>query len=85
MVDVINIESISFFFPRSPDFYDKFQYVANNIEGSFFSFFFLVSYVVCSQIWLNHLMDDRIIELHHKIEKKAPGSGQIRGVGRDAR
>ncbi len=28
-----------------------------NIEG-FFVFFFLLSYLVCSQIWLNHLMDD---------------------------
>jgi hypothetical protein len=64
MVDVINIELIYIFFPRSPDFNDKFQYVAKNIEGSFF--FSLVSYVVCSQIWLNRLMDDRIIELHHK-------------------
>jgi hypothetical protein len=31
--------------------------------------FFLISYLVCSQIWLNHLMDDLLVHLHHKIEK----------------
>ncbi len=32
--------------------------ILKDIEG-FFVFFFLLSYLVCSQIWLNHLMDDR--------------------------
>jgi hypothetical protein len=38
---------------KSPDFCDKFQQVAKNIEGFwffFFFFFFLLSYLVCSQI-----------------------------------
>ncbi len=34
--------------------------------------FFLLSYLVCSQIWLNHLMDDRQLSYIHKIEKKEP-------------
>jgi hypothetical protein len=37
----------------------SFQEVAKNLEGFCFSFFFKLSYVVCSQIWLNHLMDAR--------------------------
>ncbi len=31
---------------KSPDFYDKFQYVAKNIEG--FCFLFPVPYLVCT-------------------------------------
>jgi hypothetical protein len=31
---------------KSPDFYDKFHYVAKNIEG--FCFFFLRPYLVCT-------------------------------------
>jgi hypothetical protein len=34
-----------FFFSKSPDFYDKLQWVAKNIEG------FCFSCLVCSQIW----------------------------------
>jgi hypothetical protein len=35
-------------------------------------FFFLLSYLVCSQIWLNHLMDDRHFSYihHNKIDPK---------------
>jgi hypothetical protein len=40
---------------KLPNFYDKFQQVAKNVEHSVF--FSLVS-LVCIQIWLNHLMDD---------------------------
>ncbi len=40
---------------KSPDFYDEFQYVDRNIKGFFF---FLLSYLVCSQIWLNHFVND---------------------------
>ncbi len=39
------------FFFNLPDFYDKFQYIAKNIAQ--FCFFFLLSHLVCSQIWLN--------------------------------
>jgi hypothetical protein len=52
-----------------------------NIEG-FFVFFFLLSYLVCSQIWLNHLMDDHhfsyiyITKLTQK--KKKPESSTCR-------
>jgi hypothetical protein len=36
-----------------------------------FNFSFLFSYIVYSQIWLNHLMDDHHLEqLHLKIEIK---------------
>jgi hypothetical protein len=42
---------------RSPDCYDKFQEVAKNIEGSRF-FFFLISYLGYSKIWLNYFLDD---------------------------
>jgi hypothetical protein len=37
------------FFSKSPDFYDKFQYVAKNIERLLF---FILSYLVHSQIIL---------------------------------
>jgi len=42
---------------NSPDFYDKFQFVAKNIKG-FFLFLFILSYQVCSQIWLNYFVND---------------------------
>jgi len=41
---------------KLPNFYDKFQQVAKNIER--FWWFFLLSYLVCSHNWLNHLMDN---------------------------
>ncbi len=34
--------------------------------------FFLFSYLLCSQIWLNHLMDDRHFTYITKLEKKKP-------------
>jgi hypothetical protein len=42
---------------KSPEHYDNFQRVAKDIEG--FCFFFLPSYILCSQIWLNYFLDDR--------------------------
>ncbi len=46
-------------FSKFSDLYDKFQYVhSQEYRRILFSFFFLFSYLVCSQIWLNHLMDD---------------------------
>jgi len=67
--------------PNSPDFKKKkfqvhqtfYKYVPVSsqeyIEG--FYFFFLLSYLVCSQIWLNHLMDDRHFNyIKRKFEKK---------------
>jgi hypothetical protein len=42
---------------KLPDLYDKLQEVAKNIEQLWF---FLFSYLVCSQIWLNHPMDEQI-------------------------
>ncbi len=50
---------------RFPDSYDKLHYVAKNIDKFVF---FLLSYLVCSQIWLNHLIGDR----YFKIGKKNP-------------
>ncbi len=49
--DQILIFDFWFFFFKSPDFYDKFQYVAKNIERLLF---FILSYLECSQIWLNY-------------------------------
>jgi hypothetical protein len=40
---------------KLPDFYEKFQYVAKNIERFCF---FLFSYLQFSQIWLNHFPDN---------------------------
>jgi hypothetical protein len=42
--------------PKSLDFYDKFHQIANNIEASCF-FKKRLSYLVCSQIWLNYFLD----------------------------
>jgi hypothetical protein len=50
---------------RFPDSYDKLHYGAKNIDKFVF---FLLSYLVWSQIWLNHLMGDR----YFKIGKKKP-------------
>ncbi len=41
-----------------------------NVEGFWFSF--LLSYLDCSQIWLNHGMNDCPLQLHHRV-KKIPG------------
>ncbi len=63
------------FFSKSPDIYDKFQYVAKNIE---ILLFFILSYLVRSQIWLNYFwmiatlakhLKETLLELHHKIGK----------------
>jgi hypothetical protein len=46
---------------KSPNFYDKVPVGSQEyrkILGFFKKNFFLLSYLVCSQIWLNHLMDD---------------------------
>jgi len=48
----------------------KVQKVAKNIQG--FWFFFLLSYLVCDQIWLNHLMDDHHFSYITKLERKTP-------------
>jgi uncharacterized membrane protein len=48
---------------RFPDSYDELDYVDKNIDKFVF---FLLSYLVCSQIWLNHL---RSI-VTSKLEKK---------------
>jgi hypothetical protein len=67
--------------PNSSDFelpesYDDFQKVAKNIEGFCFVFSFsLPSYVVCNQIWLNYILDDRQFGYYHnKILKRNPGT-----------
>jgi len=44
-------------------FYIKFQQVAKNMV------IFLLSYLLCSQTWLNHIMDDQPLQLHHKNRK----------------
>jgi hypothetical protein len=63
------------FFFKSPDFNDKFQYVAKNIERLLF---FILSYLVRSQIWLNYFwmiatlakhLKETLLELLHKIGK----------------
>jgi hypothetical protein len=50
------------FLIKSPDFHDKFQYVAKNIEEGFIYLFinkiFPLSYLVCNQIWLNYFVND---------------------------
>jgi hypothetical protein len=59
----------------SPDFYDKFQYVAKNIEGSCLFFSNFIS--SCSQIWPNHIIDDRhlsYIKNWRQKKKKNPDS-----------
>jgi hypothetical protein len=38
---------------KSPDFYNTLPRIIKGL------WFFLLLYLVCSQIWLNHLMDDR--------------------------
>ncbi len=55
---------------RSLDFYDKFHQVAMNKEGS--CFFFLLSYLGCNRIWLNHLRDDGHFSYITKLQKKTP-------------
>jgi hypothetical protein len=50
---------------RSPIFYDKFHKVVKNIE--------LLSYLICSQIWLSHPMDDRHFSYITKLNKKKHG------------
>jgi hypothetical protein len=52
---------------KSPESYDNFQKVAKNIKGFYF---FLPSYLLHSQIWLNFFLDDQ----HHKILKGNPAS-----------
>jgi len=49
---------------RSPIFYDKFHKVVKNIE--------LLSYLICSQIWQYHPMDDPHFSFITKLKKK-PG------------
>jgi hypothetical protein len=46
---------------RSPIFYDKFHKVVKNIE--------LLSYLICSQIWLSHPMDDCHFSYITKLKK----------------
>jgi hypothetical protein len=36
------------------------------------SIFFLLSYLVCSQIWLNHLIDDHHFSYITKLKKQKP-------------
>jgi hypothetical protein len=56
-----------FFFPNCQIFMMKFQQVAKNIEGLWF---FLLSYLVWSQIWLYHLMDDCHFSYITNLQKK---------------
>ncbi len=62
-------------------FYDKFQYVAKNIERLLFFYTFIL---ICSQIWLNYFwiidrhfgyitksLKENLLELHQKIGKRA--------------
>jgi len=58
-----------------PESYDDFQKVAKNIEGFWFFFVFLPSYLVCNQIWLNYFLVDRQFGYYHnKILKRNPGT-----------
>ncbi len=52
---------------KSSESYDNFQKVVKNIEGFWF---FLLSYLFCSQIWLNHLMDDCHFSYITNLQKK---------------
>ncbi len=52
---------------KSSNLYDKFQQVVKNIEG--FQLI-LLSYLVCSQIWLNHVMDNCHFNCITKLKKK---------------
>jgi hypothetical protein len=47
---------------RSVIFYDKFHKVVKNIE--------LLSYLICSQIWQNHPMDEPHFSFITKLKKK---------------
>ncbi len=51
------------------DFYGNFQQVAKNIER--FWVYFLLSYLVCSQIWLNHLMEYCHFSYVRKLKKNS--------------
>ncbi len=55
---------------KSPDFHNKFQQVAKNIEGFWGFFFFSYFHIVYSQIWLNHLKDDHNFSYITKLEKQ---------------
>jgi hypothetical protein len=61
---------IEFYFFKSSDFYDKFQYVAKILERFCFS---LLSHLICSQIWLNYFVNDHNFGNIHKILKRNPG------------
>jgi len=55
----------------SPDLYDKFQEVGSCQEYRRILFFFsLLSYLVCSQIWLNYFVNDHHFDYITKILKK---------------
>lgn len=56
------------FGPNSPDFFKGLKYVAKNIEGLLYIYFFW--YVVYSQIWLNFLVDDCYFGYMGEEEKK---------------
>ncbi len=53
---------------RSPDFYDKVP--LGSQEYRKILFFFLLSYLICSQIWLNHLMDNHHLCYITKLKKR---------------
>jgi hypothetical protein len=55
------------------EFYDKFQWVAKNIEGFWVC---STSYLVCSQIWLKATMDYSHFSYITKLKKKNP-AGEI--------
>jgi hypothetical protein len=46
----LNSPDFDFDFLESPDFYDKSQQIVKNIDPFCY---FLLSYLVCSRIWLN--------------------------------
>jgi hypothetical protein len=54
---------------KSPDFYDEFQYVDRNIKGFFF---FLLSYLVCSQNLAKSFCEWWPLWLYHKFLKRNP-------------
>jgi hypothetical protein len=63
------IRQISKFFnSRSPDFYDKVP--VGSQEYRKILFFFLLSYLICSQIWLNHLLDNHHLCYINKFKKR---------------
>jgi hypothetical protein len=61
---------------KSPYFYDNFHKWSRIWKDSAF-FLVLLSYLVCSQIWLNHLMDDHHFSHITKLKKNNAGASSV--------